>query len=59
MVTGSQGVTGSGDKAAAPLAKAPTRTVPERQHPSIFHYPIEACDVSDKVSLETFREKLQ
>lgn len=58
-MTEPKGVAGSDDKAAAPLAKPAARAMPERQHPSIFHYPIDACDVSDRTSLEAFREKLQ
>jgi hypothetical protein len=58
-VTAPQGVAGSDDKAAAPVTKPAAPAVPARPHPSIFHYPIDACDVSDKASLEAFREKLQ
>lgn len=58
-MTEPQGVAGSDDKAAAPAAKPAARAIPERPHPSIFHYPIDMCDVSDKASLEAFRDKLQ
>lgn len=48
------GMAGSDSKAAAP---APV--VPQPQLPSIFHYPIEACDVSDRDKLAAYRGKLE